>query len=153
MEKKIIKSGKDTVELHFYNGIPINDSNHDLEVNFIDCIIKDHKGKIIAHFSWFTDILVTHDNVYPLSKGARARWKIENETFNTLKNQGYQFEHNFGHGFKYLSHVFGLLIFLAFLIDQVQREMLWTLSSGTKKYEKENKVLESVAIPISRILH
>jgi hypothetical protein len=28
--------------------------------------------------------------------GGRARWKIENETFNTLKNQGYQFEHNFG---------------------------------------------------------
>nr|WP_198246747.1 hypothetical protein [methane-oxidizing endosymbiont of Gigantopelta aegis] len=23
----------------------------------------------------------------------RARWRIENETFNTLKNQGYHFEH------------------------------------------------------------
>jgi hypothetical protein len=33
-----------------------------------------------------------------LMRGARARWKIENETFNTLKNQGYHFEHNFGHG-------------------------------------------------------
>ena len=121
LEKKIIKSGKETMELQFFNGIPLNDSNHDLEVNFIDCIVKDCKGKIIAHFSWVTDILVTHDNVHQLSKGARARWKIENETFNTLKNQGYQFEHNFGHGFKHLSHVFGLLIFLAFLIDQVQQ--------------------------------
>jgi hypothetical protein len=26
-------------------------------------------------------------------RGARARWKIENETFNTLKNQGYHIEH------------------------------------------------------------
>jgi hypothetical protein len=25
-------------------------------------------------------------------KGGRARWRIENETFNTLKNQGYNFE-------------------------------------------------------------
>ena len=133
MEKKIIKSGKDTVELHFYNGIPINDSNHDLEVNFIDCIIKDHKGKIIAHFSWVTDILVTHDNVYPLSKGARARWKIENETFNTLKNQGYQFEHNFGHGFKYLSHVFGLLIFLA----QVQQRCCGLFRAAKKNMKRK----------------
>ena len=33
-------------------------------------------------------------------RGGRARWKIENETFNTLKNQGYHFEHNYGHGKK-----------------------------------------------------
>ena len=36
----------------------------------------------------------------------RARWKIENETFNTLKNQGYHFEHNYGHGEQHLSVVF-----------------------------------------------
>ena len=48
------------------------------------------------------------------------RWKVENETFNTLKNQGYQFEHNFGHGKKNLHTVFTLLMMLAFLIDQVQ---------------------------------
>jgi len=53
-------------------------------------------------------------------RGGRARWKIENETFNTLKNQGYQFEHNFGHGRKNLHTVFAFLMMLAFLIDQVQ---------------------------------
>jgi len=37
--------------------------------------------------------------VYRIMQGARARWRIENETFNTLKNQGYHFEHNFGHGY------------------------------------------------------
>ena len=54
-------------------------------------------------------------------RAGRARWKIENETFNTLKNQGYQFEHNFGHGKKHLSVVFALLMMLAFLVDQVQQ--------------------------------
>ena len=29
-------------------------------------------------------------------RAGRCRWKIENETFNTLKNQGYNFEHNYG---------------------------------------------------------
>jgi hypothetical protein len=38
-------------------------------------------------------------------KGGRARWRIENETFNTLKNQGYHFEPNFGHGPKMGSYV------------------------------------------------
>ena len=47
----------------------------------------------------------------------RARWKIENETFNTLKNQGYCFEHNFGHGEKNLSTVFAFLMMLAFLLN------------------------------------
>ena len=45
-------------------------------------------------------IKITDNNLYELMRGGRARWKIENETFNTLKNQGYQFEHNFGHGKK-----------------------------------------------------
>ena len=121
LEQKVITTKTETIELQFYNGLPLNESNHDLEVNFIDCVVRNKKGKIRGHFSWVTDILVTLDNVYELSKGGRARWHIENETFNTLKNQGYQFEHNFGHGYKYLSHVFGLLMFLAFLIDQAQQ--------------------------------
>jgi len=51
-------------------------------------------------------------------RAGRARWKIENEAFNTLKNQGYQFEHNFGHGQQQLSVVLALLMMLAFLVDQ-----------------------------------
>ena len=34
----------------------------------------------------------------------RSRWKIENESFNVLKNHGYELEHNFGHGQKSVSH-------------------------------------------------
>ncbi len=54
-------------------------------------------------------------------RGARARWKIENETFNTLKNQGYHFGHNYGLGKKNLSEVFVFLTMLAFLVDQIQQ--------------------------------
>ena len=52
-------------------------------------------------------------------RGGRARWRIENDAFNTLKNQGYNFEHNFGHGNKNLCSVMGMLLMLAFLIDQL----------------------------------
>ena len=53
-------------------------------------------------------------------KGGRARWKIENETFNTLKNQGYNLEHNYGHGSENLSVNFIMMMFISFFIDQVQ---------------------------------
>ena len=55
-----------------------------------------------------------------MSQGGRARWKIENETLNTLKNQDYHFEHNFGHGYQHLATNFSLLMMLAFLVDQIQ---------------------------------
>jgi hypothetical protein len=51
----------------------------------------------------------------------RTRWRIENETYNTLKNQGYHFEHNYGHGYKNLCVVLALLMMAAFLIDQIQQ--------------------------------
>src|SRR5438105_12837017 len=54
-------------------------------------------------------------------RGGRARWKIENETCNTLKNQGYNFEHNYGHGEQHLSVVFATIMMLAFLVDQTQQ--------------------------------
>lgn len=139
LQKKSISMKTETIELQFYNGVPLDDTNHDLEVNFIDCIVKDKKGKIKGHFSWVTDILISTENVYELSKGGRARWKIENETFNTLKNQGYQFEHNFGHGRKHLSHVFGLLMFLAFLIDQVQQRCCGLFQAALKKMKRKNR--------------
>jgi hypothetical protein len=58
-------------------------------------------------------------NVAELVKGGRCRWKIENETFNTLKNQGYHIEHNYGHGKHHLSMNFFLLNLLAFFMHQI----------------------------------
>lgn len=103
----------------FLNQVPLNASNSDLLVNFVEYWeISDKKTQ---HFSWVTDFTVNEWNVYHIMRGGRARWKIENETFNTLKNQGYQFEHNFGHGKHHLSVVFAMLMMLAFLVDQAQQ--------------------------------
>jgi hypothetical protein len=99
--------------------IPLNESNADVRVHFIECweTTKD----TVQHFSWVTDLRGNKGTVYRLMQGARARWRIENATFNTLKNQGYYFEHNFGHGYQHLSVVFAVLMMLAFLVDQVQQ--------------------------------
>ncbi len=55
-------------------------------------------------------------------KGGRCRWKIENQTFNILKTQDYEFEHSYGHGKQHLATVLAMLMMLAFLIDQVQEQ-------------------------------
>jgi hypothetical protein len=104
----------------FVSNMPLNASHPDLRVNFIECWETTADGKV-QHFSWITDLRVNKGTVYQLMRGARARWRIENETFNTLKNQGYHFEHNFGHGYQHLSVVFATLMMLAFLVDQIQQ--------------------------------
>jgi len=103
----------------FVNQMPLNKSNPDILVNFLEYweVGKDKT----QHFSWVTDFTITKQNAFPIMRGGRARWKVENETYNTLKNHGYHFEHNFGHGKKNLSVVFAVLMMLAFLVDQVQQ--------------------------------
>jgi hypothetical protein len=75
----------------------------------------------VQHFSGVTDLRVSQRNVYKRMQGGRARWKIANETLNTLKNQGDNFEHNDGHGEKNLSVVCATLMMLAFFVDQTQQ--------------------------------
>ena len=103
----------------FVSNVPLNESHADLRVNFLECWEWDQDK--IQHFSWVTDLRLNKGTVYQIMRGGRARWRIENETFNTLKNQGYHFEHNYGHGYQHLSVVFAVLMMLAFLVDQVQQ--------------------------------
>jgi len=102
----------------YTNGVFLNESNKDLKVNFLEYWEVDGDRQTI--WTWITDFELNRDTVEPIMRGGRARWKIENETFNTLKNQGYYLEHNYGHGQKFLATVFGKLTFLAFFVDQLQ---------------------------------
>ena len=128
VKKRVLKNGCEEFEVlgddkilrgyRWINDIPLNKSHPDLQVNFLDYWeIRDGKE---FNFSWVTEIKLTKDNVELVMKGGRSRWHIENQTFNTLKNQDYEFEHNFGHGKQHLATVFVMLMVLAFLIDQVQ---------------------------------
>jgi hypothetical protein len=110
---------KITHRFRFLNNTSLNQSNLDLKINVLE--YWEESDNKTLHFAWVTDFTITKDNAYILMRGGRARWKIENETFNTLKNQGYHFEHNYGLGKEHLSEVFVMLMMLAFLIDQTQQ--------------------------------
>ena len=88
-------------------------------VNFIEFQMFDRTGKRTQHFSWVTDLPVAAHTVEQLVRAARARWKIENENFNTLKNHGYHLQHNFGHGAHHLSEAFFVLNLLGFFMHQI----------------------------------
>ena len=122
----------------FLNQVALNESHPDELVNFVE--YWETQAGATQHFSWVTDLTVTLENVFQIMRGGRARWKIENETFNTLKNQGYHFEHNFGHGEKNLSVVFASLMMLAFLVDQTQ-QLACELFQGVLKKEGSRRRL------------
>jgi len=126
----------------FINDVPLNKSNQDLRVNFIE--YWEVSDKETQHFSWVTDFTVTRENAYKLMRGGRARWKIENETFNTLKNQGYNFGHNYGLGKKHLSTIFVMLMMLAFLVDQTQQLCCALFRSVWKKCKSKKALWEKI---------
>ncbi len=136
------RSGGVVHRFSFVNQVPLNKSNPDVLVNFVEYweIGKDKT----QHFGWVTDFHITEWNAFTIMRGGRARWKVENETFNTLKNQGYHFEHNFGHGKRNLSVVFVALMMLAFLVDQVQQLACALFQAVLKKKGSRKRLWEHV---------
>lgn len=127
------------------NKVPLNKSNQELLVNFIEYWEHSKKmGKVIYHNTWITDFTLTKENAYIIMRGGRARWKIENETFNTLKNQGYNLGHNYGLGKKHLAAVFVMLMMLAFLVDQTQQLCCTLFQSVWKKLGSKKALWESI---------
>jgi hypothetical protein len=128
-------------ETVYIEDLELNASNPDVRVNFLQHFVFDPKTKEVSfQFSWVTEDKIGRDRLLLYQAGGRCRWKIENEAFNTLKNQGYNFEHNYGHGSKNLSTVLLLLMFLAFLVDQVQQACCPVFQAVLKKLGSRRSV-------------
>jgi hypothetical protein len=114
-------SDKSTIVHHYYQDVPLNKSS-DIKVNVIKAysITKDKDGKQSSNLIgvWATNIQLDDENIYQVTRAARTRWKIENECFNALKNNGYELTHNWGH-VKGESFAIYNLIMLAFYIHQI----------------------------------
>jgi hypothetical protein len=127
----------------FLNGMTLNESNQEVLVNLLVYVQIDADGTC-HEWTWVTDLTLTAANVRALARGGRTRWRIENETYNTLKNQGYHFEHNYGHGEKQLAVVMALLMMLAFLIDQVQQKCNPLFRAAWEKKGPKKELWEAV---------
>jgi hypothetical protein len=107
------------------NDLCLCDSAVDVKVNYLLYERTDRQGQV-KRWTWITNLPLRASTVERVMRAGRGRWKIENETFNTLKNQGYHFEHNYGHGYLNLATVLALLMLLAFTVDQIQQHC-WKL--------------------------
>ena len=96
--------------------LPLRGDLETLMVNWCELTVIDvASGKQLYYCAWATDLPVNQQTVPLIADSGRSRWKVENEGFNVLKNRGYHFEHNYGHGEQYLSNVLLSLLLLACL--------------------------------------
>ena len=124
-----VKHGK-SHKLYRYRWIekvPLRDGNDALQVNWFEIEIVKADGTVTYRNSFVTDLPVGRDTVAERAACGRARWKIENESFNVLKTKGYNIEHNFGHGKQNLAAVLATLNLLAFAVHTVcdSAEAIW----------------------------
>lgn len=137
-------------EYQFFKEVPLNadkDAPLVTVIRYKETKKKTKKGEgKTTKWMWVTDLDVTLKNIREIVKGARARFHIENQTFNTLKNQGYEFEHNFGHGKQYLNHGFSMLMMLAFLVDQCLQRL-------NKRFQEALKICAGKKYLWERMLH
>ena len=124
VEKKTFDDEKGRTHVYeWINQVPLNGNKDTVMVNFFkyEMIDTNKRGEreIVYRNNWVTDFQISSGNIVDLVRYGRARWRIENECFNTLKNQGYCLEHNYGHGTQHLSFNFLLLTLFAFYCHQV----------------------------------
>ncbi len=132
----------DQCEYRWANGVPLTDSDDALKVNWCEVTITDAQGKVRYRNAFITDWKITAENAAGLVAAGRARWKIENENNNVLKNQGYHLEHNFGHGKKHLASLLMTMNLLAFglhtlldLADESYRLIRATVGARRKFFQ------------------
>ena len=111
-----IRKGKavETRRYRWIEGVPLRDGKDAILVSWIGFDIFDRNGRVKYSIAWVTSLPVNKNNVADIAACGRARWKIENETFNVMKNHGYELEHNFGHGETFLAMTLAALNLLAF---------------------------------------
>jgi hypothetical protein len=93
--------------------------------NYIEAweLVPQKDGTIKSQYygKWITDLKITTDDAKTILNAARARWKIENECFNSLKNHGYNITHNYGHGYNHLCYNMYNFTLLAFTMHQIHQ--------------------------------
>lgn len=126
------------------NGLALNATHPDIKVNLLKFQeIKPNQDKL-STWAWVTNLNLTPHTVYPIMRAGRCRWKVENETFNTLKNQGYNLEHNYGHGEQHLASVLAMLMMLMFLVEQIQETSCPRFQAARHRFHSRTSVWEKL---------
>jgi len=124
----------------FISQLPLNGQADSPKVNWVQIEVRREDTDALLYKNAFvTDLELTVENIEEIVQVGRARWKVENENNNILKNHGYHLEHNFGHGSQHLSSILLSLNLLAFLfhtladlLDERYRKIREIIGKRTK---------------------
>jgi hypothetical protein len=105
-----------TEHYRYINRVPLRDGDDALMLNWCQVTITNAEGEVTYNNAWVTTHRIIDENVAKIVTAGRTGFQIENENNNVLKNKGYHFDHNFGHGKPHLSNWFATLIVLSFLL-------------------------------------
>lgn len=122
-----VRNARRHIESHRYRwqtGVPVRDGADAVTGTWIEFTIRrkapDGSGWQQTYYNtFFTSLEVTDDNVAAIARAGRARWKVENETYNCLARHGYNLKHNFGHGSDGLANLLAVINLLAFAFHSV----------------------------------
>lgn len=116
---KITSDKGKTATYRFAHDVPLRNTTDAMNVNWCEIVLTDAKGKITYKNAFVTSLPIEATTVAEIVQCGRTRWKIENGSFNILKNNGYNFAHNFGHGKHHLASTFAAMNLLAFTFHVV----------------------------------
>ena len=149
----------ETRRYRWMNEVPLRDGEDALLVNWLSIEIRNGDGTITYQNAFVTNLPISKHNVIELSECGRARWKIENGSFNVLKNNGYNLTHSFGHGKKYLAMLFVSLNLLAFnchtlceLLDERWRQAMAKQGARRRFFQHLSAVTTYLIFPSWELL-
>ena len=95
-----------------------------------------------------TNLSINQDNAIEISKQGRMRWKIENQGFNTQKNQGYALEHKYARkNFSAMQNYY-LLMQIGHLINQLVEK----LTNFQQELNESTRTLKSLVEDVVTVL-
>ena len=98
----------------------VNDIEH--KGNFFDVLeLEELSIDKQTRFVWLTNFKIGKNNITKIAKGARLRWKIENEGFNVQKNRGFNLEHPYSQNEISMKNYY-LLLQIAYIISQLMEK-------------------------------
>lgn len=136
-----------TSRYRWFESAPLCHGKDGRFINWIGVTVTDAKGKVTDVNVFVTSLPVTRESVAGLGACARLRWKVQNESINVLKNDGYNLEHNFGHGKQNLAMMFAAMNLLSFACHTIRDclEQLWidarTATRARKRFFQHIKTI------------
>ncbi len=129
----------------YVNNVPLRETEPSLMVNWYEVEVYDKaKKKVIYRNSFITNHQLNDEKMEKIITSGRTRWKVENEGNNLLKNQGYNLEHNFGHGQENLSEILLTLNLLSFLFHNVLELVNELYQQARSKLEKRKTFFNDI---------